>query len=309
MARTGVALISGLVLVGIIGVQLAAAAEPAAAPEQLLKEKEAVLAKLQEDYTALQSRVKVLESTPTLTVDSLAQKKLQRLQEIARDVKSQRQTMTDFEGFVKWMTANLSSYAKYVEAGSVAAGFAKILPIPYAGQAGMFTKFVSHFALSLNAASVAMTKYLATSQQFVAKVDALGPNPVGKDKEIADLSRLADEQLLKEMTDVQVKLTTTSELSASALSFLESLHQYLGTSDEYWSKTKSILSRKEVDKNEKGFLTSNIEGLKNRAGTFNAKLKLFDETVKRGVPQIKSLAAYDELIRDLEKKAAQARVQ
>jgi hypothetical protein len=218
--------------------------------------------------------------------------------------------MADFEGFVKWMSSNLSSYSRYVEAGSVAAGFARILPIPYAGQAGMFTKFVSHFALSLNAASVAMTKYLGSSNQFVAKVDALGPNPTGgKARDIAELSRFADEQLLKDMTDVQVKLTTTSDLSSSALSFLESLHQYLGSSDEYWNKTKSLLSRKESDKSEKGYLTSNIEGLKNRAGNFNTKLKHFDETVKRSAPQIKTLAAYDELMRDLDKKALQAKAQ
>lgn len=29
--------------------------------------------------------------------------------------------MTDFAVFVTWMTANLSGYAKYIEAGSVAA--------------------------------------------------------------------------------------------------------------------------------------------------------------------------------------------
>ena len=79
-------------------------------------------------------------------------------------------TMTDFEAFVTWMTANLSGYAKYVEAGSVAAGFARILPIPYAGQASLLTKFVSQGVLSLNAASVAIARYLDTSQKFVVRV-------------------------------------------------------------------------------------------------------------------------------------------
>ncbi|HEY5975910.1 MAG TPA: hypothetical protein VIU41_14335 [Geobacteraceae bacterium] len=297
-----VVLISG----GLLAAVSVAATEPLA-PELLLKEREESLNRLQQEHFQLQERLKTLECTPVLTTDSLNVKKLQRLQELARDVKSQRQTMADFEGFVKWMSGSLSGYSKYVEAGSVAAGFARVLPIPYAGQAGMFTKFVSHFALSLNAASVSMNKYLGSSQQFVARIDALGPAPVGKWKEITELSRFADDQLLKDMTDTQAKLTTTSELSSSALSFLESIHQYLGSSDEYWAKTKAFLARKEADKAEKSFLTSNIEGLKTRAGNFNAKLKQFDDTVKRSAPQIKSLAAYDELIRELEAKAVQAK--
>lgn len=308
MVKMTLALAGSLMLLVLLTTVEARAVEPMS-QEMLLKEKEDALARLQQEHAVLQERIRMLESTPTLTGEALAQRKFQRLQEIARDVKTQRQTMAEFEGFVKWMSSNLSNYSKYVEAGSVAAGFARILPIPYAGQAGMFTKFVSHFALSLNAASVAMNKYLGSSQQFVAKVDALGTNPSGKTKEIAELSRFADEQILKDMADVQVKLTTTSDLSASALSFLESLHQYLGSSDEYWNKTKSLLSRKDQDKGEKSFLTANIEGLKNRAGNFNTKLKHFDETVKRSAPQIKSLAAYDELIRDLEKKGLQAKAQ
>jgi hypothetical protein len=304
--RIATILAAALAIGGLLAVTAVAATEPAG-PELLLKERDEALSRLQEEHLQLQERLRMLECTPVLTTDSLNAKKLQRLQEIARDVKGQRQTMADFEGFVKWMSSSLSGYSKYVEAGSMAAGFARVLPIPYAGQAGMFTKFVSHFALSLNTASVAISKYLGSSQQFLARVDALGPAPVDKGREIDELSRFADEQLLRDMADTQAKLITTSELSASALSFLESVHHYLGSSDEYWTRTKAFLARKEADKAEKSFLTGNIEGLKSRAGSFNAKLRLFDDTVKRSAPQIKSLAAYDELIRELEAKAVQAK--
>ena len=286
----------------------AVAAEEPLPLEALLKQKEEALQAVTKDNALLQEKLKSLECTPTISSEALALKNFQRLQEIARDTKKQRQTMADFEQFVKWMTANLSSYSKYVEAGSVAAGFAKALPIPYAGQAGMFTKFVAHFALSLNATSVSMTRYLATSQQFITRVEATAAAKTTKPAEISELARFADEQLFKDMNDVQLKLSTTSELSSSALSFLESVNHYIGSSDEYWNKTKSFITRSEVDKKEKSFLSENIQNLKNRAGNFNGKLRLFDETARKDAPLIKSLGAYEELIRELEAKKVQASV-
>lgn len=274
-----------------------AVADEAALCEPLLKQKEETLQNLVKENALLQERLKSLEGS--LTADMLARKNLQRLREVAGDTKTQRQALADFEAYVKWMAINLSGYSKYVEAGSVAAGFAKILPIPYAGQAGLFTKFASQFALSLNAASVSMARYLDTSQQFVNRVDALDParaNPV----EISALAKFANDKLLNDMNDVRSKLATTGELSASALSFLESLNHYMGSTDEYWNKTKSMFKRGDGEKKEKSFLSENIQGLKNRAGNFNARLKSFDEAAQKDAPLIKSLATYDELIHEVE---------
>jgi len=294
-------LASALLLSALLTVS--AAAEEPAACETLLKQKEEALQTLARDNALLQEKVKSLECS--ITGEALALKNLQRLQEIARDTKSQRQSMADFEVYVKWMANNLSGYSKYMEAGSVAAGFAKVLPIPYAGQAGLFTKFASQFALSLNAASVSITRYLTTSQQFIARVDAMDASKPAKSGEVAGLARFADEHLLKDMNDVQVKLTTTGELSTSVLSFLESLNHYIGSTDAYLNKTKSLIKRGEVDKKEKSFLSESILGLRNKAGTFNAKLKQFDETARKDAPLIKSLGTYEELIREVEAKKVQ----
>ena len=190
---------------------------------------------------------------------------------------------------------------------SVAAGFAKILPIPYAGQASLLTKFVSQGILSLNAASVAINRYMGTSQQFVARIDALDPARPANPAEVSELARFADGELLKDMNDVQQKLTTSAEISTSTLSFLESLNSYLGSTDEYWSKTKSLLSRKEADKKEKSYLSESIQYLRDGAGKFNARLKSFDETARRDGPLIKSVVAYDELVRGMAVKTAEAK--
>lgn len=262
---------------------------------------------LTNENALLREKLKAIECTPAITCETLAQKNLRTLREISRDAKAQRQAMTDFEGFVKWMTTNLSGYAKYVQAGSVAAGFAKILPIPYAGQASLLTKFVSQGVLSLNAASVSINRYLGTSQQFVARVEALDTTKPANPAEISELARFADGELLRDMTDAQQKLTTTAEISTSALSFLESLNSYLGSTDEYWNKTKSLLSRKEADKKEKSYLSESIQYLRDGAGKFNARLKNFDETARKDGPLIKSVVAYDELVREMGPKTAEAK--
>jgi len=281
---------------------VASIASPELAPAPSPSANEAALAALSKENLLLQERLKALEGC-SISSTALAAKNCKRLKEIAADIRIQRQGMVDFEGYVKWMSANIAAYSKYISAGSVAAGFAKVLPIPYAGQASVFTKFVGNAALSLSAASVSINKYLATSQQFLARADALDPAKGGNAREVAELVRFADQDLLKGMVEVQERLTSTSELSSSSLSFLESLNHYMGSTDEYWSKTRSLLKSGD-DKKEKSFLSESTTALRNRAAAFNGKFKLFSETVKKDAPLIKSLVAYDELIREIDPKFA-----
>lgn len=246
--------------------------------------------------------LKALPVQKGLTLDDLDRKRFERLKEMQKQVISQRASMIDFDGYVKWMGGTLAGYSRYVEAGSFAAGFARLLPIPYAGQAGQFSKFVTHFALSLSNTSVAVTQYLASSQQFLARVDALGESWKGKESDMAFLTFYADQQLTRDMTDLQGKLSSVSELSTSTLSFLISLQQYLASTDEYWQKTKSLLVKKDSDKAEKGALAGSIDGLKARTEGFNKGLNVYGENVSKTLPIITTLVAYDGLRQDLESK-------
>ena len=259
------------------------------------------IAALTRENALLQERIKALQNCSITSID-LASRNNQKLKEITVDVRAQRQAMADFESYVKWMSGHVAGYSKYIQAGSVAARFAKVLPIPYAGQASLFTKFVSDAAVSLSAASVSINKYLGTSQQFLARADALDPNKPTYNQDVSDLVRFADLDLLKGMADVQERLVTTSQLSTSSLSFLESLNHYVGTTDEYWNKTKALL--KNDDKAEKSFLAESTTALRNKAHAFNGKLQLFDATVKKTSPQIKALVAYDDLVRSMDPKFA-----
>lgn len=277
---------------------------PAAAAAVPADQSTQAIALLSKENALLQERIKALESC-SITSTELAARNGKRIKDIAADVRLQRQGLADFEGHVKWMSGHVAGYSKYLSAGSVAARFAKMLPIPYAGQASLFTKFVSDAAQSLTAASVSINKYLGTSQQFLAKADALDPNRPSYAQEVSELSRFADQDLLKGMLEVQERLVTTGQLTTSALSFLESLNHYVGSTDEYWNKTKALLSSD--DKNEKSFLSESTTALKNKAQAFNGKFILFDQTVKKTQPQIKALVAYDDLIRSIDPKFAKLR--
>ena len=275
-------------------------------PQQI----ESLLQNLQKENVQLQEKVRMMESTPHIDSNTLSRKTFQRLQDISRDTKVQQQVMADFEVFVKWMATNLSGYSKYIEAGSFAAGFAKVLPIPYAGQASVLTKFISQGVLSLNAASVSISRYLTTSRQFVAKVEALEKAGGSENAQgISETARFAEEQLLRDMNDARVKLAAAAEISSSTLSFLESLNHYIGCTDAYWNQTKTFITRAEADKKDKSYLSQSIQNLKNRTGSFNAKLKLFEEAAKKDEPLIKSMAAYEELIHEMNVKAVQTKLE
>jgi ABC-type multidrug transport system fused ATPase/permease subunit len=250
--------------------------------------------RLQLDNDLLGQRIRQLESVRVVPVERLQRRKVQRLKEIAADARVQRHSTADFEGFVKWMTANLAGYSKYIQAGSYAAVVARVLPIPYAGQASMFTKFVAQFTLALNSASVAITNYLNSSQKFIAMTDAIDPGKPFDEKVVAEASHFADQKMLKDMTDAQLKLATVSDLSAGALSFLESVNHYISGTDEYWNRAKGVF-KKDVDPKEKSYISESSANLKIQADRFNRKLMNFEELGRKQAAGVKALAVYDEL--------------
>ena len=254
--------------------------------------------KLITDYEVLTQKIKQLESVKAIPAERLRQKKAQRLKEIAADVKLQRLSTSDFEGFVKWMSANLAGYNRYIQAGSYAAVVARMLPIPYAGQASVFTKFVAQFTVALNAASVSITNYLNSSQKFISMADTIDPGKPLDEKHLAETALFADQKLLKDMNDAQLKLASVSDLSSGALSFLESLNHYVSGTDEYWNKAKGVF-RKDIDPKEKSFVSESTNNLKIQADRFNARLKVFDEVNKKETASVKSLAVFDELTAEL----------
>jgi hypothetical protein len=274
-----------------ISVPAAYSAENSGGPLPLTEEQIIIL---RQDNILLTQKIKQMESIKVIPVEHLHRKKALRLKEIAADVKSQRHSTSDFEGFVKWMSANLAGYNRYIQAGSYAAVVARVLPIPYAGQASIFTKFVSQFTMALNSASVSITNYLNTSQKFIAMTESIDLQNVLNDKAVSEAAQFADHKLLKDMNDAQLKLATVSDLSSGALSFLESLNHYVSGTDEYWNRMKGVF-KKDIDPKEKSYLSESTNSLKTQAGRFNIRLKVFEELGRKETASIKALAVYDEL--------------
>lgn len=253
---------------------------------------------LQQENELLILKIKQLEATACIPVDRLRLKKIQRLKEIAACAKLQRQTAGDFEGFVKWMSANLAGYNRYIQAGSYAAVVAKMLPIPYAGQASIFTKFIAQFTVALNATSVSITNYLNSSQKFIHMAETIDLAKKPDDAAITEAADFADKHLLKEMNDVQSKLAMLSDLSAGALSFLESLNHYVSGTDEYWNKMKGVF-KKDIDLKEKSFISESTYNLKTQADRFNSRLRNFEELGKKETAGVKALNVYDDLANEI----------
>jgi len=253
---------------------------------------------IQQQQSQLIARIKELETRRCVSEERLLQKKVHQLKEIGTDVKLQRQSMEDFQRFVSWMNLNLAGYTKYIKAGSYAALVGRMLPIPYAGQASIFTKFAAQFTIALNNASVSINSYLVSSDKFIAMVDAIDSSKSIDQNGVKDASTFADTTLLKDMNDTQVRLATVSDLSSGALSFLESLNHYISGTDEYWNKAKGLF-RKDVDPKEKSFISESTNTLKNKATLFNGKLNNFEELTSRQSARVKSLAVYDELLSEV----------
>lgn len=252
------------------------------------------LQQLKNENELLTAKIKQLETIRGISAESLKYKKAQKLKEINADIRAQRRTTNDFEGFVKWMSTNLAGYNRYINAGSYAAVFARMLPVPYAGQAAVFTKFVAQFTVSLNDASLSLTNYLNSSWKFIVLTDAIDLSRELDEKSITEAAQFADQQLLKDMNQAKLKLAAVSDLSSGALSFLESINSYISSTDEYWNKAKGLI-RKNIDPNEKSYLSESIYNLKGQANIFNSRLKDFEMLGEQETAAVKALAVYDEL--------------
>jgi hypothetical protein len=267
---------------------------PATLPEAIVPERA-----VEQELTALKTRLAELEQTRRLTATDLAVRNRKLLTDLAGQVRTQRQTMTDFSGFVTWLSGSLDGYNKYLQASAVAANLLKVLPIPYAGQASLFTKFAAQGAASLNTTSAAITRYLGTSQQFLSRAEALEKSPNPPVAEVSALAKFADEQLLKDTSDVQNRLASTADLSTSVLGFLEGLNGYLGNADHYWAKTKAFVTRNEDAAKEKGYLATSITGLRDRAGAFAKRLQTFNDLSRKNDPLVRTVRVYDSLSAEL----------
>lgn len=270
-------------------------------PEMLRTEQQTIIEQNKEssDLELLKAHIAALEQAPRLSSQDLASRSRKAHLLIAAQVRLQRSTMADFSSFVSWLSGNLEGYHKYLQASTVAANIVKILPIPYAGQASLFTKFVTQAVVSLNTASSSINRYLITSQNYLSRHDAIEKSGHPSPEEIASLSLLAQDQLLRDTSELQRQLASTGEIATSVLSFLEVVNSYLKNADQYWAKTKSFVSRNDQVAKENGYLAGSIAGLHDRAALFAGKMKTFKDLGVNNEKAVHTARVYDDLAKEL----------
>lgn len=247
--------------------------------------------------TEMLTKLQQCEERPCLTRSVLQQRKLAKFHQALEAIKAQRALIADFERYAAWMNNNLAAYNRYIQAGSAAAAVTKFLPIPYAGQAALFSKFVAQFSQSLGTTSKALDLYLKNSQQIIeqaSRLDGTKPDP----KALAELHAAAETGLVKSMEEANRQLKGIAELSSGAQAFLVGLNSYLATGDEYLNKVKGVF-KKESSHHDRNFLTESTSALKSQTELFNTRLKNFEALGTTINTTIKSLGVYDELAAEL----------
>ncbi len=110
--------------------------------------------------------------------------------QLNQQIIQQRAQVAEMERYAAWMRTTIVSYNKYIQAGSTAAAISRFLPIPYAGQAAIFSKLLAQFSANLTSTSLALNRYGTTAQELQLKISKLPANS----------SELRDIQLLSVYT-------------------------------------------------------------------------------------------------------------
>ena len=188
----------------------------------------------------------------------------------------QRAQVAEMERYASWMRTTIVSYNKYIQAGSTAAAVSRFLPIPYAGQAALFSKLLAQFSANLTSTSLALNRYGTTAQELQSKISKLPTNhSESRDLQLLSVYNYTDQSFLPAMDQTQQELNRIAELSTSTLAFLQSLHHYLSSGDEYMQKVKGAVFKKDSQRNEMSMLTENVKHLTDQTAIFSKRLETF----------------------------------
>lgn len=219
------------------------------------------------EIETLRKRLLLMEQAPRLTSDEIHGRVWSELKEMARRVRGQREGVKESARYVSWLSENLDGYQKYLQASTVAANLIKVLPIPYAGQASLFTRFTAQGVATLNRTGKTIRTYLDASAQFIDAYDGATASQDHSVEREQNLERSA-ERLVTAEQELNQSLQGVLDISTATLSFLEGVKGYLGSADQYWARTKSLVKRDGGAAPEKGYLSTSIEHLREQGERF-----------------------------------------
>ena len=229
---------------------------------------------------------------PTPNQSSYIQKSLlqemavKNLEQIKTNNSDLKQTYAELGAYSKWLNNYFAGYSKYIEQAGSYSPIIKLIPVPYAGQAGDIVKFGSKLTVSITNSAVA----LENANRSITKFDEMLKNAKSPES-IEATAKFADEKLLPDIKEALTKNESLKDASLGLLGFAESVEKIsLGTQDAV-ARAKSLFTKDNEDKDQ----TQKTAIMKQKLEQFKMRLSKMDEAIQKNGALAKRSAIYAEL--------------
>ena len=170
---------------------------------------------------------------------------LRNLEQIKANNAEIKQAYAELGAYSKWLNFYFAGYSKYIEQVGSYSPVIKLIPLPYAGQAGDIVKFGSKLTVSITNSAVA----LENANHSIAKYEELLKN-ANTPESVEIAAKFADEKLLPDIKDALIKNENLKDASLGLLCFAESVEKTSLSTQDALLKAKSP-SQKRVKKKSK----------------------------------------------------------
>jgi hypothetical protein len=216
-------------------------------------------------------------------LQDMAKKNLELIKQSNIEIK---QSYAELGAYSKWLSTYFAGYSKYIEHAGTYSPVIKLIPFPYAGQAGDIIKFGSKLTLSITNAAVALEK----ASLSISKFEELQKN-ANSPEAIDTAARFADEKLMPDIKDALVKNEALKDASLGLLGFAESIEKVsMGTQDALL-KAKSLFTKDDEEKEQ----IQKVAVMKQKLEQFKIRLSKIDEAMQKNSALAKRTAIYAEL--------------
>lgn len=213
---------------------------------------------------------------------------LANLQQIKQDTAEMKALGAELAEYTSWLSVYFTGYSKHLEQAATYSPLIKLIPLPYAGQAGDIVKFGSKLTVSITNSAVAIDK----ANKSIAKYEEMLQSADTPEK-VAMTARFADERLIPDLRDAQVKNETLKDMSLSLLAFGESVEKATAGAQDALLKAKSLFSSDTGDKDK----AQKVAQMRQKLDSMKAKTARIDEIIKKSATLAKRASVYSELIR------------
>jgi hypothetical protein len=211
---------------------------------------------------------------------------LSNLRQIRQDTVELKAISADEAEYAKWLSGYLASYSKYLEQAGMYAPLVKLIPLPYAGQAGDFVKFGSKMTLHITQTATAIDNANKSIVKYEeALKDANTPEKIGA------IAKFAEERLLPDLREANAKSAGLKDMSAGLIGFGESVENLLKNGADTLAKAKSLFGKDDGEKEK----TTKTAQFKQKLEAFKQKTSRIEELIKKDSELAKRAFIYSEL--------------